>query len=376
VNIKGEITTKTLIEFQEVLENIEKNQQKIILNAIQLDSFGGNGSIGMQIGRLIRQKHLNTYVSKDSECASACVFILLGGVQRYAFGEVYVHRPTYSHDIFDDKVIVDDINNSERESFNFIKEMRVSSLLFEAMNNTESWRIRKLTEAEKYQWQVFGADRVEEELLFNQIARDRNISRKEFINIFSSNYDDCLIESRNLKKTLFQCAKDKKLKKPNYYVQLLRWITTKVSPKDLIDPKLSFQNKVALIREKISDGSLYKRYSKIIEIQDPKSTNFKFKSLTKIEVDKIERSETWYVEGNRFSVLLTNSFENDIKEIIFSISTADCESKGSKLRYLSIPLIANLEAGNSAVYSGELPFDYNKLIGNGIRCGLIEGVFY
>jgi len=375
VKIKGEITKKTLIEFQEVLSNIQKNNQKIILNAIQLDSFGGNGSVGMQIGRLIRQKHLNTYISKDAECASACVFILLGGVQRYAFGEVDVHRSTYSKDIDDDSQIIEDIKKSEIESSKFIKEMGVSSLLFEAMNNTESWRIRKLTEAEKHKWQVFGTDRLEEEILFNKIARERYISRKEFIDIFSSNYEDCLSESRDLIKTVFECAKEKKIKKPSLYIQILRWINQKISPNDLIDPKLSFQQKVNLIREKIANGSLYRRYSEITEVTDAKWIPSKINSLSKSEVEKIEKTETWFVEGNKLSVFLINKSRYDLKEIIFSISIVDCKSKEANSKYLSIPFNYNLEAENSAVYSGQLPFDYNKVFGKGNKCGLIKAAY-
>jgi hypothetical protein len=91
-------------------------------------------------------------------------------------------------------------------SNNYIKSMGVSLLLDDAMNNTESWRMRYLTDAEKQQWQVFGTDRLEEERLFNQIARSHNITRTKFIKVFKSNYKKCLNEAKALNMTIFECA--------------------------------------------------------------------------------------------------------------------------------------------------------------------------
>ena len=42
---------------------------------------------------------------------------------------------------------------------------------------------------------------------------------------------------------------------------------------------------------------------------------------------------------------------------------------------IAVQLLMNLEAQNSAIYSGQLPFNYNKEIGKGTRCGLIKGAY-
>jgi len=84
--------------------------------------------------------------------------------------------------------------------------------------------IRELTEIEKQRWNIFGFDRLAEEIYFNQTARERRIPRHEFITIFKSNYEDCLAEAFNFKETIFDCAKTKNLKPPSYYIQFLRWL--------------------------------------------------------------------------------------------------------------------------------------------------------
>jgi hypothetical protein len=209
VRIKGEITAETLTEFKEAIESIENNNQRIVINAVQLNSFGGSISTAIQIGKIIREKRLNTFIAEDARCESACIAILLGGVQRYPFGKIGVHRVTYDQDIDDDSRVAKDIDDSLKMTSDYIKSMGISLMLDDAVNTTASWRMRYLTETEKVQWNVFGVDRLEEELLFNQISRERKISRNEFIKIFKKNYYECLIKSKNLEQTIFECAREK-----------------------------------------------------------------------------------------------------------------------------------------------------------------------
>ena len=71
-----------------------------------------------------------------------------------------------------------------------------------------------------------------------------------------------------------------------------------------------------------------------------------------------------------------NPIDANLKEVVFELSTTDCKTDGGKKRLLSLPLLANLEAKNSAIYSGQLPFNYNKVIGIGTRCGVIKAASY
>lgn len=224
ITINGEIRDSTLQEFKEAIASIESRGQKLVLNAVQLNSNGGSGNVAREIGKIIREKRLNTYLGEDSKCESACVFILIGGVQRYAFGKVGVHRTTYMDTPNDDENVAEDISESVSEISEYIKSMGVSVMLDDAINTTESWRMRYLTEAEKRQWQVFGIDRLEEELYFNKLSRERGIPRKDFVEIFKYNYENCLKDAKELKETIFECVN----KNNGRSVGFFEWLIIKV----------------------------------------------------------------------------------------------------------------------------------------------------
>lgn len=376
LRIDGEITEKTFSEFKSALESIDKNKQKIVLNAVQLNSYGGSGDAAREIGKIIRERKLNTYLASDAECASACVHILISGIERYAFGNVRVHRSTFSHDIDRDDVVEGFISEAKKSNEEYVKSMGISHMLADAMETTPSWSIRQLTELEKEQWQVFGYDRLAIELYFNQTARERHISRKEFIDIFKSNYDDCTQQARELKETVFECVKTKKLKESDYYFQFMLWLDKKLDryEESKAEP-LSFNENIESLRKKIRNGKLYLRYSTISELNDSRANNSERKSLNNELVQRMEDANKWWVEDNKLSVLIVNPTNLKLKEIHFELSTTDCKTESGVKHLLSIPLLANLEANNAAIYSGQLPFEYSKVIGKGTRCGMISAAF-
>jgi len=377
IRIEQEITPKDLIEFKNALKQLDESKKTLHMNSVVLESHGGSGNAAVEIGKLIRARKLNTYLASDSECASACVDILISGVQRYAFGAVRVHRATFMYDTDDDDHVEKFINEAKKSNEDYVKLMGISILLADAMDSTVSWSIRQLTELEKTQWQVLGFDRLAEELYFNQTARERHISRQEFIDIFKSNYEYCLKEARDFKQTVFDCAKSKSLKPPSYLIQLLKWLDKKLDSYVGTDiESLSFQDQVEALRKQIHDGKLYKRYTNITEVTDLKPSNLQLNSLDAFSVQKMEAANKWWVEDNKLSVLVMNPTKFDLKEVVFELSTTDCKTDGGMKRQLSLPLLANLEAKNSAIYSGQLPFNYNKVLGKGTRCGVIKAAAF
>lgn len=224
IRIHHQIIEEDLVEFKNALESIEKEKKVLHMNAVQLNSMGGNGSIGRKIGTIIREKKLYTYVAPKSICESACVYILMGGVVRYPFGEVGVHRTTYGRGV--------EVDDNLTESFvridiQFVKEystaMGMTRALTDAILNTESWKIRTINDIEKREWQVFGTDRAYEERLFTSIAKALPMDRDHYIRVFSSNYEECLKEARRFERTAYDCAKTKKEKR-NYWNEVKNWI--------------------------------------------------------------------------------------------------------------------------------------------------------
>lgn len=377
IRIDGEITPKDLADFKAVLKQLDESKKTLHMNAIVLNSHGGSGDVGKEIGKLIRVRKLNTYLATNDDCASACVHVLLGGVQRYAFGNVRVHRATFMGESDGDTSVGKFISEAQKSNEDYVKSMSISLMLADAMDSTESWGIRQLTELEKKQWKVFGFDRLTEELYFNQTARERYISRHEFIDIFKSNYDECLKEARDFKQTVFDCAKNKKLKEPSYYIQFLKWLDKNLDLYIEVDSKpTSFHENVEALRQKIRNGKLYLRYTTITEVKEINAQSTNTKTLDSLYVQQMEAANKWWVEDNRLSVLVRNPTKSDLKEVVFELSTTDCKTEGGKKRLLALPLLVNLEANNSAVYRGQLPFNYDKVIGRGTRCGVIKAASY
>ena len=214
IKIHHQIIEEDIVEFNNALQTIEKEKKVLHMNAVQLNSHGGKGSVGRKIGTIIKEKKLYTYVGPRSICESACVYILMGGVVRYPFGEIGVHRTTYS----DDAEIDDSMTESTvRFDIKTVKEysvaMGLTVALTEAMLNTESWKMRYLKEKEKREWQVFGTDRAYEERLFTAIAIEQHMQRNHFIKMFSTNYEECLRDARKFERTAYDCAKTKSVKK-------------------------------------------------------------------------------------------------------------------------------------------------------------------
>ena len=375
IRIENEITPIDFINFKFALQKLDDSKKTLHMNSVVLKSHGGSGNTAREIGKIIRARKLNTYLAEDSSCASACVPILISGVQRYAFGEVRVHRATFMGESDEDGKIPTEVAEAIKTTDNYVRAMGVSMLLADATEMTESWRIRKLTEVEKKQWQVFGTDRVTEELLFNQIARSRFISRKEFIDIFKSQYDECIKEAKDFKMTVFDCAKTRNLKPLNIFTRakktFLSWVLNLDKP---IPRDISYPEQIQLIKEKLRSGKLYLRYMMVNEVSD---INSAFSSTTMMQesksvADQMESVSIWWVVESQLHIMLKNPTDHPIKRVVFTLSETDCKSNGKK-RYMTFDLPIVLEAEKTAVYSGELPFNYSKVYGKGIRCGLIEG---
>ena len=375
IRIENEIAPQDLLDFKSALKQLDESKKTLHMNSVELNSIGGKGGVAEDIGAIIRSRKLNTYLAADSRCYSACVSVLISGVQRYAFGRIGVHRSTFSDETIPEKDVEKFFRYAKKSNEDYLMSMRVSLLLADAMQSAESWSMRELTELEKSQWRVFGFDRPTEEVLFNQIAKKRHFSRHEFIDIFVSNYEDCLKEARDFKQTVFDCAKSKNLKPLSYYRQFRNWLAKKtVSSNGSNAQKLPHPERVEIIRTMISDGELYKRYTTITEVNDLKPNNTQFQSLDAPSVSKLEASNEWWVEDNILSVLVSNPIDSSLKEFVFELSP-DCTTKAGKKRLLSLLLLVNLEARGSAVYSGQIPFEYIKAFGEGIRCGLIKAAY-
>jgi hypothetical protein len=95
IKVSGVIAEDDFKKLDVALDSLTRSHLKLHMNSVELDSNGGNRSAGMIMGYTIRRYGLNTIVKPDAICHSACVYALIGGIQRYPFGEIGVHRTTF-----------------------------------------------------------------------------------------------------------------------------------------------------------------------------------------------------------------------------------------------------------------------------------------
>ena len=65
------------------------------IRTVVLDSDGGLVDEAIEIGRIIRERHLDTAVPPSSSCVSACVLVWAAGQRRTVDGQLATHCPAF-----------------------------------------------------------------------------------------------------------------------------------------------------------------------------------------------------------------------------------------------------------------------------------------
>jgi len=151
-----------------------------------LDSGGGDVVSSMKLGRYLRQIEADVWIQTNSTCASSCLFLLAGAVNRNVYlghddgSRVGVHRPF---------TITNNTSNSEaskayRETNSLIKEylveMNIPISLLDLMNSVSPGDIKWLTETE-YALYFPSSDPVWLDKRYSEIAANKGISKEEYI---------------------------------------------------------------------------------------------------------------------------------------------------------------------------------------------------
>jgi hypothetical protein len=208
-------------EFIEALEWLVDNNYKLKLNAIQLDSTGGNTYAARTIGRIIRDKRLNTFVAKKKTCASACVDILIAGIEKYAYGNVDIHRGTYklpgNVDNYEDALA-----DAKKEFISYFNEMDQSFVFADAILSVPSFTTHTLSEYEKHFWGVVGTSQLFDELWRRQIYDETGFNGYKIHKSLYKNFGYCKSKAKKFQESYWTCQKEILLKLPRDYTKLPR----------------------------------------------------------------------------------------------------------------------------------------------------------
>jgi hypothetical protein len=206
LKIEGRIKYEDEIEFQKTLDEIKRDGYKIKLNSVVLNTSGGSPTAAKEIGKIIRQEKLNTYVGPKHRCGSACIYILSSGIIRMAYGEVTVHRTTYE-DGYPTEKLEKSLKQTDVDNANHLFEMGMATQLVDAIRVTPNYTNWTLDEKEKRRWGVHGTERLYEELWFRTTAKAKFYDTEVVRDFFYKFNDKCTKMAKEFKMTVFDCVK-------------------------------------------------------------------------------------------------------------------------------------------------------------------------
>lgn len=205
ITVSGEIKGNDADALKRALQRLKRSGTSLHMNAVRIDSEGGSKVAALEMGRMIRRAGLNTFVGPEDACSSACIYVVMGGVNRMVYGEVKLHRASFRQ-----SVPIDDVRpfveTSARATRRFISEMGGSVLLSEAIFITPPWAVRTLTEEEKRRWAVHGMERGSEEVYFVREAKRRKMTRDQLEDLFVRHLNPCIAAAKRFEATVYDCV--------------------------------------------------------------------------------------------------------------------------------------------------------------------------
>ena len=206
IKIVGEIIYEEDIAFEKLLDKLKADGYAIKNDAIAFNTQGGNAHAARSIGKIIRQRRLNTYLAPKDECGSACIFALIGGVVRNVYGTVSVHRSSHS-DVVPLEKIKKFTDWGDAAIYQHVYEMGISHNLTDAILTTPHWANRLLSETELRRWAVNGTDRMYEEFNARVLAMETHTSVEDVQTRILSMKNHCEEDIRDFKMTQWNCIR-------------------------------------------------------------------------------------------------------------------------------------------------------------------------
>lgn len=203
------IEYKEEVELEEALDKLTEEGYTLKMNAVQINSVGGFGNTSMAMGRLIRSRNLNTYLGPNSQCHSACIDVVVGGVERMVYGTLTIHRNTYK-DRLDPNDLPKVIERDNEKMSSYFKEMgRMSYLLIDKVLMTPHWTSHVVSMNERQQLGILGTERIYEERYIRQVAQEKNLLVNDVEWAINKNYVTCNRTAMKFKITFLECIKSK-----------------------------------------------------------------------------------------------------------------------------------------------------------------------
>jgi hypothetical protein len=193
LKLTGHINATDIELFKKYLKRVRKENLRLENDSVELNSQGGTAHAAIAIGKAIRKERLSTYIAPDGVCSSACTFVLIGGVCRMALGEVNVHRPLEKGFESNGKPLsADAIHQQAKLSkhylFSYFELMEIPPQMVWDSITTPQWMSKQLSENEKTAYGLYSTDTEEQELRLNKAAIEREVTKKEMVQLLREKY--------------------------------------------------------------------------------------------------------------------------------------------------------------------------------------------
>ena len=180
VFVSGEITRADVAGVEVLGRLIQSGKQKISGNTVWLASNGGDIDSAMELGRLLRRWGVFTFVGRNDQCFSACVFAFMGGERRGVAGRLGIHRPHFSY-TQDSPERQNRFRNLQRVVKAYVEEMDFPASLYEAVMLVPPEAMQILSAAELKKFYLQGISPSSEDVADAAAARRLELPMIEYL---------------------------------------------------------------------------------------------------------------------------------------------------------------------------------------------------
>ncbi len=180
VFLSGTITRDDLDGAAVLMNLLKGGKQKITGNTVWLASNGGDIDTGMELGRLLRKAGIYTFVGKNDQCMSACVFAFMGGERRGVAGRLGIHRPffPFTQESPDRPARFRHLQKTLKD---YVEEMDFPASLYEAIMVVPPETMQILTAADLKRFYLEGISPSSEDLADAAAARRLELSMGQYL---------------------------------------------------------------------------------------------------------------------------------------------------------------------------------------------------
>jgi len=187
-HLNGEIKAGDLTKLKSVFYSPMRRRVFNVLNQevfeLSLNSRGGSLEEAMEIGRWVRKNNISTIMPMNSECFSACVYILAAGVTKQVYYEAWrnkvgIHRPYLTR--MPNEGVQVAIRKALADSRMYFAEMNIPEQLADAMFSIPPEKVEILTDDRLSFYRLTGLDIVFEEETELKGAALYGMTRQEYM---------------------------------------------------------------------------------------------------------------------------------------------------------------------------------------------------